>query len=82
MPGLVHPEHMRLASRFRALWARKQEKQDFIDLGAYTPGRDKLLDEAIQRAPAMEALLRQDKDAGVTLAESVAALRAALGEAG
>ncbi|MCB5945695.1 FliI/YscN family ATPase [Acidocella sp. KAb 2-4] len=81
MPGLVPPEHMALASRFRALWARKREKQDFIDLGAYAPGRDKLLDEAIQRAPAMEALLRQDKESGVTLAESVAALRAALGEA-
>jgi len=80
MPGLVPPAHMQLASRFRALWARKQEKQDFIDLGAYAPGRDKLLDEAIQRAPAMEAVLRQDKDKGVTLEQSVAALRAALGE--
>ena len=81
MPSLVAPEHMRLASRFRALWARKQEKQDIIDLGAYAPGRDPLLDEAIRRAPAMEAVLRQDKNAGVTLAESVAALRVALGEA-
>jgi len=81
MPSLVAPEHMRLASRFRALWARKQEKQDIIDLGAYAPGRDPLLDEAIRRAPAMESVLRQDKNAGVTLAESVAALRVALGEA-
>ena len=81
MSGLVAPEHMRLASRFRTLWARKQEKQDIIDLGAYAPGRDPLLDEAIRRAPAMEAVLRQDKNAGVTLAESIAALRVALGEA-
>ncbi|HUM07747.1 MAG TPA: flagellum-specific ATP synthase FliI, partial [Acidocella sp.] len=51
------------------------------DLGAYAPGRDPLLDEAIRRAPAMESVLRQDKNAGVTLAESVAALRVALGEA-
>jgi flagellum-specific ATP synthase len=80
MPGLVPPEHMKLASRFRALWARRQEKQDIIDLGAYAPGRDPLLDEALRRAPAMEAVLRQDKDAGVTLAQSVAALRAAFAE--
>lgn len=80
MPGLVPPAHMRLANRFRALWTHKREKQDFVDLGAYAPGRDAMLDEALRRAPAMEALLRQDKDEGVTLADSVAALRAALGE--
>jgi flagellum-specific ATP synthase len=81
MPGLVTPEHLQLAARFRALWARKAEKQDFIDLGAYAPGRDLLLDEAIKRAPAMEAVLRQDASQGVEMAPALARLRAALSDA-
>lgn len=80
MPGLVSPEHMKLASRFRVLWARRAEKQDIIDLGAYAAGRDLTLDEAIRRAPAMEALLRQDMHAAMPLAASIHALQAALSE--
>ncbi len=80
MPGLVGPGHQRLASRFRALWARRQEKQDIIDIGAYAPGRDPLLDEALRRAPMMEKVVRQNARDAVTLAESRARLEAALAE--
>ena len=80
MPGLVTPEHYKLASRFRALWARRAEKQDIIDLGAYAPGRDPLLDEAIRRAPAMEAVVRQGMNDAVPLPVSLNALQAALAE--
>ena len=80
MPGLVGPTHHRLASRFRALWARRAEKQDIIDLGAYAPGRDLLLDEAIRRAPGMEAVIRQPASSAMPLAASYAALEAAMAE--
>jgi flagellum-specific ATP synthase len=80
MPSLVTPAHQKLAARFRSLWARRAEKQDIIDLGAYAAGRDPLLDEALRRAPAMESVLRQDMHAGVTLATSLAALQSALAE--
>ena len=80
MPGLVGPAHQRLASRFRTLWARRQEKQDLIDLGAYAPGRDPLLDEAIRRAPAMDRVLRQSAHEAVTLDASRALLEAAMAE--
>lgn len=80
MPSLVTPEHQKLAARFRALWARRAEKQDIIDLGAYAPGRDPLLDEALRRAPMMEAVLRQDWHAAAPMAASVSALTAALSE--
>lgn len=76
MPSLVDTQHLRLAARFRTLWTRRAEKQDMIDLGAYAPGRDLTLDEALRRAPAMEALLRQNTDHHSTLAESRAALEA------
>jgi len=81
MSSLVSAGHYRMASRFRTLWARRQEKQDIIDLGAYAPGRDPLLDEAIRRAPAMEAVIRQDVLAAVPLPESLNALSAAMSEA-
>ncbi len=81
MPGLVSKEHLQLAGRFRALWARKREKQDILDLGAYAPGRDTLLDEALQLMPAMEDLLRQDAASRMGLAESLAKLRALFGDA-
>jgi flagellum-specific ATP synthase len=79
MPGLVTPAHYQLASRFRSLWARRQEKQDIIDLGAYAPGRDALLDEAIRRWPAMEAVIRQDSEA-IGLPASFEKLNAAMME--
>lgn len=81
MPALVSAEHLQCAARFRTLWARRAEKQDIIDLGAYAAGRDKLLDEAIRRAPAMEALLRQNVDEGAPLAASAAALAELFAEA-
>ncbi|HYP63659.1 MAG TPA: FliI/YscN family ATPase [Acidocella sp.] len=80
MPMLVPTEHLQHAAHFRALWTRRAEKQDIIDLGAYAPGRDRLLDEAIRRAPSMEALLRQDVNEGADLAASAAVLAQALAE--
>ena len=81
MPSLVNTQHLQNAARIRALWARRSDKQDIIDLGAYAPGRDKLLDEALRRAPAMEALLRQDVHEYAGLGASEAALAAVLAEA-
>lgn len=80
MPGLVTPEHLRLTQRFRSLWARKRDKQDILDLGAYAAGRDVLLDEALQRLPAMEALLRQNAATRVGLDEALARLRDVFGD--
>ncbi|MGE4481061.1 FliI/YscN family ATPase [Acidocella sp.] len=80
MPSLVSAEHARLAGRFRALWSRKRDKQDIIDLGAYAPGRDALLDEALRHAPAMEAFLRQDTHERVGLEEALAKLRGVVGD--
>jgi len=79
MPSLVTPYHSQLAARFRVLWSRRQEKQDIIDLGAYAPGRDAILDEAIRRAPAMEAIIRQNTHP-VGLAASIESLSAAMTE--
>jgi flagellum-specific ATP synthase len=80
MPGLVGPAHYRMASKFRSLWVRRQEKQDIIDLGAYAPGRDLLLDEAIRRGPSLDAVIRQNAEEPVSLAASLLLLQAAVAE--
>jgi flagellum-specific ATP synthase len=80
MPSLVSPEHLKLASRFRALWTRRAEKQDIIDLGAYAPGRDPVLDEAMRRASAMEGVVRQGVNDASPLERSIASLSAALSD--
>jgi flagellum-specific ATP synthase len=80
MPSLVSREHLSKASKFRALWARKAEKQDFIDIGRYAAGRDLLLDEALRRMPAMEAVIRQDMQARASIDKSYAALDQALSD--
>lgn len=79
MPSLISDEHLQLATKFRALWARKQEKQDIIDLGVYAQGRDILLDEALQYMPAMEAFLSQSKNTNISLDESFSRLKALFG---
>jgi len=80
MSGLVSKAHQRFASRFRMLWARQQDKQDIIDLGAYAPGRDPVLDEAIRRAPLMERVVRQNAHEPVNLLQSLALLEAVFAE--
>lgn len=74
MPVLVKDDHMVLATRFRTLWATRQSKQDFIDLGKYAAGRDPVLDEALRRWPALQRVVRQSKDAAVPFEKSVTIL--------
>jgi len=80
MPSLVTPDHLKLSLWFRALWARRAEKQDVVDLGVYAPGRDPLLDEALRRATVMEGVVRQGVNDSAPLERSVACLAAALSD--
>ena len=78
MPGLVDGDHKALAMRFRYLWSRLQEKRELVDIGAYAPGRDTVLDDALLRAPNMEAFLRQASDDNIGLSETRALLQKVL----
>jgi type III secretion protein N (ATPase) len=59
MTAVADEDHRRAAGRVRALMAAFEEKRDLIALGAYHKGSDPRTDEAIARAPAIEAFLRQ-----------------------
>jgi type III secretion protein N (ATPase) len=76
MDTVVTPAHRAAARRVRALIAAHESKRDLLALGAYAPGADAELDDAIARMPAIERLLRQDAAERTPLRESVQALRA------
>jgi len=74
MTDIVTPEHARAAMAMRRLWSAWEENRDLILMGAYSPGSDADLDEAIARKPEILAFLSQAPDERVGLDASVAAL--------
>ncbi len=59
MPNLVEPGHFELVRRFKQTLSRYQRNRDLVSVGAYAPGHDPRLDEAIALYPRMEAFLQQ-----------------------
>jgi flagellum-specific ATP synthase len=59
MPDVVDASHLQAAARFRRLWSAYEENRDLLLMGAYVPGSDAALDEAIARREAMLEFLRQ-----------------------
>ncbi|MFN7001078.1 MAG: hypothetical protein ACK4ST_13785, partial [Elioraea tepidiphila] len=75
MSDIVAPEHAAAASAFRRLWSAFEENRDLILMGAYSPGGDPVVDEAIVRRPDLLAFLRQAPEARVPYEASIAALQ-------
>jgi flagellum-specific ATP synthase len=59
MVNLIEAPHLDLIRRFKVLFARYQRSRDLISVGAYSPGSDPVLDQAIALYPRMEAFLQQ-----------------------
>ena len=59
MSHLVSEEHFARVQHFKRLYAHYQRNHDLVSVGAYVPGSDPLLDEAIARYPEMERFLKQ-----------------------
>jgi flagellum-specific ATP synthase len=80
MPSVASPDQLEAAARLRSLLARYERSRDLVQIGAYEPGTDAALDEALARLPAIEAFLRQRPDEFDDLPSTVAQLEAAVGE--
>ena len=80
MTAVTSPEHQEHVRRFRRLYSTYRQNYDLINVGAYTPGSDPQVDEAIAMQPRLMEFLRQDMNESVSLTESIGAL-ARLGEA-
>jgi flagellum-specific ATP synthase len=74
MTSLIKTTHFELVRRFRLLYSHYQRSRDLISVGAYSPGSDQLLDEAVAAYPRFEAFLQQDMNEREDFAESVVKL--------
>ena len=79
MADIVGPEHAAAAAALRRLWSAFEENRDLILMGAYSPGSDAVIDEAIVRRPEILDFLRQGASERVGFDESTAALIQAFG---
>jgi flagellar biosynthesis/type III secretory pathway ATPase len=59
MPALIDDKHQSAARIVRGWLAAHREGRDLIEIGAYKPGTNPRLDQAVARMPAIDALLRQ-----------------------
>ena len=73
LPALANAR--RAAATLRDALAAYKEGRDLIDIGAYKPGANPRLDQAILRMPAIETLLRQSIHDHTPIEEALDLLR-------
>ena len=74
MVNLIEQTHLDQIRRFKVLFARYQRSRDLIAVGAYAPGSDPVLDQAISLYPRMESFLQQQLVEQSSFTESTTAL--------
>ncbi|AAZ97556.1 flagellar biosynthesis/type III secretory pathway ATPase FliI [Thiobacillus denitrificans ATCC 25259] len=74
MHGITSAAHQQMARRLKKLYSRYARSRDLINVGAYAPGTDPLLDEAIRLQEGIEAFLQQNIPERAGVEESLAAL--------
>lgn len=78
MPDCNGPDENALIRRARGLLSTYDDMEELIRLGAYRPGSDRQVDEAIHYQPSLDAFLGQGKHEATSLADGYAALAALL----
>lgn len=70
MPQVIDADHRKAIARVKEWLAAYQEGEDLISIGAYAKGSMPVLDQALEKLPAIHALLRQDMNEGGTIADT------------
>jgi flagellum-specific ATP synthase len=76
MTSLIPPSQFDVVRRFKQTLSRYQRNRDLISVGAYSPGHDRQLDQAIELYPRLEAFLQQQMHERTDYARSIARLGA------
>jgi flagellum-specific ATP synthase len=76
MHNITEPAHQQLTRRLKQLTSRYQRNRDLISVGAYSPGSDPILDQAIALYPKIESFLQQDITERSGINESLSQLSA------
>lgn len=79
MPKLTDDAQRKVAEKFRRLLAVYRDHKDLIDVGAYKPGADRVVDESVARIQDLDAFLRQDLAHPMPMKETLGRMRAAVG---
>ncbi|MBS3872624.1 MAG: flagellar protein export ATPase FliI [Firmicutes bacterium] len=72
---LAATEHLKLVSECRSLLAVYKQNEDLINIGAYIKGSSREIDESIDKAPRIMAVLAQGIDERYSLEEALSELR-------
>ncbi len=60
MTSLIEPAQFAVVRRMKQMLSRYQRNRDLISVGAYAPGHDAQLDQAVALYPRIEAFLQQE----------------------
>ncbi|TDK68335.1 flagellar protein export ATPase FliI [Sapientia aquatica] len=74
MTNITTAFHQKSARKLKQLVSRYQQSRDLISVGAYTPGSDPLLDEAVLHHQKIEQFLQQDIQERSIITESLGQL--------
>jgi flagellum-specific ATP synthase len=80
MTEITTPEHQEAARRFKQGYSLYRQHRDLISVGAYQPGSNPQVDEAITLYPRLTEFLRQGMCEPVGLTDSIDALQALIAE--
>jgi flagellum-specific ATP synthase len=72
--SLVDELTMERVKKFKQLYSRYRRNRDLVNVGAYAPGSDPVLDKAIALHPRMEAFLQQNMRDNIDFGASAAEL--------
>ncbi len=70
MPAIASPLELRRMQKLKEMQSRYASQQDLIAVGAYTPGADLQLDQAVQAHAGIREFLIQDMHTAVSLTQS------------
>lgn len=71
MTEITSPEQQQHSRSFKRLYSTYERSRDLIAVGAYSPGHDARLDEAVSMNPALTQFLQQNMNESVTMNSSL-----------
>lgn len=75
-PQIIGPDHLKTMQKFKRIHSLYQQNRDLINLGAYQPGTDQAIDQAIEMHTEMNGFLSQDMHQSVSFGDSYTQLMA------
>jgi flagellum-specific ATP synthase len=79
MGAITDHAQQQQARLFKQHFSRYQRNRDLISVGAYSPGHDPQLDQAVQLFPHLEHFLQQQIEERADVAEAKQSLSAIVG---